>query len=41
MKRASAWIEKYRAYWEGSFDRLDDYLEKLQTKEKKHDRKKG
>lgn len=41
MKQASAWIEKYRAYWEGSFDRLDDYLHELQTKEKKHDRKKN
>jgi len=41
MKQANAWIEKYRAYWEGSFDRLNDYLQELQTKEKKHDRKKN
>jgi DNA-binding transcriptional ArsR family regulator len=41
MKEASAWMEKYRAYWEGSFDRLDDYLQELQTKEKKHDRKRN
>lgn len=40
MKQARDWIEKYRAFWEGSFDRLDDYLQQLQTKELKHDRKK-
>lgn len=40
MKEARDWIEKYRAYWEGSFDRLDQYLQQLQTKEVKHDRKK-
>ncbi len=39
MKQASAWIEKYRAFWEGSFDRLEEYLQKLQTTETKHERK--
>lgn len=38
MKQASQWIEEYRKFWEGSFDRLDDYLKQLQ--ENKHDRKK-
>ena len=39
MKQASQWIEEYRRFWEGSLDRLDEYLKKLQTKEKKHERK--
>ena len=40
MKQASQWIEEYRRFWEESFDRLDDYLKKLQAKEKKHDHRK-
>src|ERR1043166_4398899 len=28
MKQAIRWIEKYRKFWEGSLDRLADYLEK-------------
>src|SRR5712691_335283 len=28
MKRAAQWIEEYRKFWEGSLDRLADYLEK-------------
>ncbi len=39
MQQASDWIEKYRSYWEGSFDRLDEYLQKIQSKEARHDRK--
>jgi DNA-binding transcriptional ArsR family regulator len=35
MKEAQQWIEEYRKFWEESFDRLDEYLKKLQTKEKK------
>ena len=33
MKQAQAWIEEYRRFWEESFDRLDEYLKKLQTEE--------
>lgn len=33
LKEAATWLEKYRQFWEQSFDRLDDYLKKLQTKE--------
>lgn len=40
LKDAAAWIEQYRTYWEESFDRLDDYLEAVQSKEKKHGRSK-
>ena len=28
MQQAQAWIEEYRKFWEGSLDRLADYLEK-------------
>jgi DNA-binding transcriptional ArsR family regulator len=28
MKKAAQWIEEYRRFWEGSLDRLADYLEK-------------
>ena len=39
MKDIAAWIEHYREFWEQSFDRLDSYLMKLQTKGKKRGRK--
>ncbi len=32
MRQAQQWIEEYRRFWEDSFDRLDAYLKKLQTK---------
>jgi DNA-binding transcriptional ArsR family regulator len=34
------WVEQYRQFWEQSFDRLDDLLKVLQSKEKKRARKK-
>lgn len=40
LKEADDWIERYRQHWEQSFDRLDDYLQELQGKEKKSGRKK-
>src|SRR5437870_12231613 len=33
LKHAADWLEHYRRFWEQSFDRLDDFLEK------KHGRK--
>jgi DNA-binding transcriptional ArsR family regulator len=36
LKEVSQWVERYRGFWEQSFDRLDDYLRELQTKEKPH-----
>jgi DNA-binding transcriptional ArsR family regulator len=30
LGEASAWLERYRANWEASFERLDDVLEELQ-----------
>jgi len=38
MRQAQAWIEEYRKFWETSFDRLDEYLKELQTKEKNDER---
>ena len=30
LSDASAWIQQYRGFWDGSFDRLDDHLRELQ-----------
>jgi DNA-binding transcriptional ArsR family regulator len=32
---AAAWLDDYRVFWEGSFDRLDAHLKDLIAKEKK------
>ncbi len=34
LREVAVWLGTYREFWEASFDRLDDYLEELQTKEK-------
>jgi DNA-binding transcriptional ArsR family regulator len=34
LKDVSAWLDRYRRFWEGSLDRLDDYLKTLQAVEK-------
>jgi hypothetical protein len=39
MRQAQQWIGEYRRFWEGSFDRLEDYLKKLQEKEKANETK--
>ena len=33
MQQASQWIGEYRKFWEGSLDRLEEYLQQLQKKE--------
>src|ERR1700760_3223584 len=33
LRDALGWIEQYRQFWEESFDRLDDYLKRLQAEE--------
>jgi DNA-binding transcriptional ArsR family regulator len=35
LKDAVEWLERYRQFWEESFDRLDDYLSELQGKEER------
>jgi DNA-binding transcriptional ArsR family regulator len=39
LKEVSDWVERYRRFWEQSFDRLDDYLRELKRRERKHGRK--
>ena len=39
LKEVADWAEAYRRFWEESYDRLDEYLEELQGKEKGHGRK--
>jgi DNA-binding transcriptional ArsR family regulator len=38
LKDVADWVERYRRFWEESLDRLDDYLQELQGKEKKRGR---
>jgi hypothetical protein len=40
IKGVADWADGYRQFWEGSFDRLDEYLKEMQSKEKKHDKTK-
>jgi DNA-binding transcriptional ArsR family regulator len=40
LKGVDEWLETYRRFWEERFDRLDDYLRKLQAKGKTRGRKK-
>ncbi|HXN30965.1 MAG TPA: metalloregulator ArsR/SmtB family transcription factor [Polyangiaceae bacterium] len=41
LKEVAEWLGTYREFWEASFNRLDDYLEQLQAKEKPRERKKA
>lgn len=34
LKEVAAYVERYRRFWEESFDRLDEYLREIQGKEK-------
>ena len=38
LKDADEWLERYRRFWEESFDRLDEYLGEIQKHQKKHSR---
>jgi DNA-binding transcriptional ArsR family regulator len=38
LKAVADWLGSYREFWEASYSRLDDYLEELQDKEKRHER---
>jgi len=35
LEDAADWVERYRVYWERSFDRLDEHLRELQRMDKK------
>lgn len=36
LKEIAEWAENYRRFWDASYDRLDDYLERLKAKERNH-----
>jgi DNA-binding transcriptional ArsR family regulator len=40
LAEATEWLEGYRQFWEGSFQRLDALLDKLKTTQKKRGRTK-
>lgn len=40
LKPIHDWAKTFERFWNESFDRLDNYLDELQRKEKKHGRKK-
>ncbi|HVY29401.1 MAG TPA: metalloregulator ArsR/SmtB family transcription factor [Polyangiaceae bacterium] len=40
LKDAVDWLERYRRFWEESFQRLDGFLEELKEKETEHASKK-
>ena len=40
LSEVSDWVEQYRKLWTARFDSLDEYLQELQTKKKKHGKKK-
>jgi DNA-binding transcriptional ArsR family regulator len=35
LEEATEWLESYREFWEGNYQRLDALLEELQTKQKR------
>src|SRR5713101_5246320 len=39
LRKAVRWLERYRQFWDESFNRLDDYLNEIQKKERTHGRK--
>lgn len=40
LKDATDWLASYRPFWEGSLDRMSDYLDTLHKKEKPHGKNK-
>src|SRR3954469_23228257 len=40
LKQVVDWLGTYEEYWSESFDRLDDYLQEMQGKEKDRDTRK-
>ena len=40
LQDVAKWVEHYRRFWEQRLDRLEDYLHKIQAKEKKRGRRK-
>jgi len=40
LKEVADWVERYRQFWEQSFDRLEVYLREVQAEGRKHGRRK-
>ena len=38
LREVAEWAEGYRRFWDASFGRLDEYLQRLKEKERKHGR---
>jgi DNA-binding transcriptional ArsR family regulator len=36
LAEVTEWLERYRQFWEASFDRLEDLLDELKTEDKTH-----
>lgn len=39
LREIADWVESYRRFWDGSLDRLDDYLRELQMQEPRPEHK--
>jgi len=40
LNEIADWVSQYKEFWEARFDSLEIYLKEIQTKNKKHGRKK-
>ncbi|MBO9702904.1 MAG: winged helix-turn-helix transcriptional regulator [Sporocytophaga sp.] len=40
LSEVSNWVDQYKVFWTNQFKSLDNFLEDIQTKKKKHGRKK-
>lgn len=40
LKNVDSWLESYRRFWDRRFDRLEQYLHALQSKDRKRGRRK-
>jgi DNA-binding transcriptional ArsR family regulator len=41
LRDVAEWAETYRRFWDASYDRLDEYVQTLKTKETEDDRPRG
>jgi DNA-binding transcriptional ArsR family regulator len=39
LQEVNSWLDQYREFWEERFDRLDEYLKKIQSMENKDEHK--
>jgi DNA-binding transcriptional ArsR family regulator len=38
LRNVDDWLARYRRFWTGSFDKMDAYIARLKSKEKRHER---